>query len=87
MRVGLLLGQLSDANALGALAADVEALGFDSLWAGDHIAFPAPILDPLQTLACFAGRTRRIRLGTCVHMLALRHPEERAQRRSSRSGH
>jgi probable F420-dependent oxidoreductase len=74
VQVGLLLGELANANALGALAAEAEALGFDSLWAGDHIAFPAPILDPLQVLACFASHTHRVRLGTCVYLLPLRHP-------------
>ena len=74
MRIGLLLGGLQDARALGALAAEAEALGFDSLWAGDHIAFPAPILDPLQLLACFASHTQRVRLGTCVYLVPLRHP-------------
>ncbi len=74
MHIGLLLGGLTDAGGLGALAAEAEALGFDSLWAGDHVAFPAPILDPLQVLACFASHTRRVRLGTCVYLLPLRHP-------------
>ena len=74
MQIGLLLGGLASANALGALAAEAEALGFDSLWAGDHIAFPAPILDPLLVLACFASHTQRVRLGTCVYLLPLRHP-------------
>ena len=74
MQIGLLLGGLADARTLGALAAEAEALGFDSLWTGDHIAFPAPILDPLQVLACFASHTQRVRLGTCVYLLPLRHP-------------
>lgn len=74
MRIGLLLGGLTSANALGALAAEAEGLGFDSLWAGDHIAFPAPILDPLQLLACVASHTTRVQLGTCVYLLPLRHP-------------
>src|SRR5574341_1638926 len=74
MRIGLLLGGLTSANASAALAAEAQTLGFDSLWAGDHIAFPAPIIDPLQVLACFATHTERVRLGTCVYLLPLRHP-------------
>ena len=74
MRIGLLLGGLRNARELGALAAEAEALGFDSLWAGDHVAFPAPILDPLALLACYAAHTQRVRLGTCVYLLPLRHP-------------
>ena len=74
MKTGLLIGGLMNAGALGELAAEAESLGFDSLWVGDHVAFPAPILDPLQVLACFASHTRRVRLGTCVYLLPLRHP-------------
>jgi len=74
MQIGLLLSGLMPAPTLGALAAEVEALGFDSIWAGDHIAFPAPIVDPLQVLAACAGHTHRVRLGTCVYLLPLRHP-------------
>jgi probable F420-dependent oxidoreductase len=74
MQIGLLLGGLASAGECGKLAGEAEALGFDSLWAGDHIAFPAPILDPLQLLACFASHTQRVRLGTCVYLLPLRHP-------------
>jgi len=74
MKIGLLLSGLAGANASGALAAEAEILGFDSLWAGDHVAFPAPIIDPLQLLACFASHTQRVQLGTCVYLLPLRHP-------------
>jgi probable F420-dependent oxidoreductase len=74
MKIGLLLGGLDEAADLGAVAAEAERLGFDSLWAGDHIAFPAPIVDPFQILACYAAHTRRIRIGTCVYLLPLRHP-------------
>jgi probable F420-dependent oxidoreductase len=74
MKIGLLLGGLRPARELGALAAEAETLGFASLWAGDHVAFPAPILDPLQVLTAFAAHTERVRLGTCVYLLPLRHP-------------
>lgn len=56
------------------LAERVEALGFDSLWASDHVSYTSPILDPLTLLATYAARTRRIRIGTCVYLLPLRHP-------------
>ena len=29
----------------------LDALGFDSIWSGDHVAFAGPILDPLMLLA------------------------------------
>jgi probable F420-dependent oxidoreductase len=56
------------------LAERVEALGFDSLWCGDHIVFNIPLYDSLTLLSFYAARTRRIRVGTCVYLLALRHP-------------
>jgi len=57
-----------------ALAERVEALGFDSLWCGDHISFHTPLYESLTLLAFYAARTRRIRVGTAVYLLALRHP-------------
>ncbi|GIW42421.1 MAG: N5,N10-methylene tetrahydromethanopterin reductase [Candidatus Binatia bacterium] len=83
MKVGLLLGSLDHAASLGELAAFVEELGFDSIWAGDHVSFPAPILDPLEVLACYAVRTSRVLLGTCVYLLPLRHPTPVAKMTSS----
>ncbi|HEY0183567.1 MAG TPA: LLM class flavin-dependent oxidoreductase [Rhodopila sp.] len=52
----------------------VDDCGFDSLWAGDHISFPVPILDPLLQLAQAAVVSRRLLLGTSVLLLPLRHP-------------
>ncbi len=57
-----------------ALAERVEAFGFDSLWCGDHISFYTPLYESLTLLAFYAARTRRIRVGTAVYLLALRHP-------------
>lgn len=58
--------------ALGDLA---EPLGFDSLWCFEH-HFTSYMLspNPLQTLTYFAGRTRRIQLGTMVVVLPWHHP-------------
>src|SRR5256885_13082926 len=52
----------------------VDASGYDSLWCGDHISFPAAILDPLLQLAQAAVVSRRLKLGTNVYLLPLRHP-------------
>ncbi|NRA02723.1 MAG: LLM class flavin-dependent oxidoreductase [Myxococcales bacterium] len=51
-----------------------ERLGFDSLWVGDHVAFPVPILDPLLQLAQAAAFSERLRFGTSVYLVPLRHP-------------
>lgn len=52
----------------------VDRCGYDSLWAGDHISYAIPILDPLLQLAQAAVVSRRLILGTSVLLLPLRHP-------------
>jgi probable F420-dependent oxidoreductase len=52
----------------------VEALGFESVWTGDHVSFHGPIHESLTLLASYAPITSRIRLGTAVYLLALRAP-------------
>jgi probable F420-dependent oxidoreductase len=69
-----------------AVARHAEALGFDSLWSGEHVVVPSPrvppspmdpdepILDPVVLLAHLAAVTRRVRLGTGVIILPQRNP-------------
>ena len=53
----------------------VEPLGFDSLWAREHhFTGYAMSPAPLQLLAYFAGRTKRIQLGTSVLVLPWHDP-------------
>src|SRR5216684_931369 len=67
-----------DIDGLYAYAERAEALGFESLWAWDHVILgvePAfPILDAVGTLTAIAARTSRIKLGTGVMVLSLRNP-------------
>jgi alkanesulfonate monooxygenase len=67
-----------DIDALYAYAQRAEELGFESLWAWDHIILgvkPAfPILESITTLTAIAARTSRIKLGTSVMVLPLRNP-------------
>jgi probable F420-dependent oxidoreductase len=67
-----------DVDALLAYSQRAEALGFESLWAWDHVILgvePAfPILDAVGTLTAIAARTTRIKLGTGVLVLPLRNP-------------
>ena len=56
-----------------ALVELVDRSGYDSLWVGDHISFPLPILDPLLQLAQAAVVSRRLQFGTSVFLLPLRH--------------
>jgi alkanesulfonate monooxygenase SsuD/methylene tetrahydromethanopterin reductase-like flavin-dependent oxidoreductase (luciferase family) len=83
MKVGIALNMLtkegrSDASVLAehmALGDLAEPLGFDSLWALEHhftgyAMSPAPI----ELLAYYAGRTKRITLGTAVIVLPWHDP-------------
>ena len=63
--------------ALGDMAED---MGFDSIWALDH-HFTGYTMspDPTQMLSYFAGRTKRIQLGTAVIVLPWHDPVEVAE--------
>ena len=52
----------------------IEALGFDSVWTGDHVSFHNPMYESLTLLATDVPITSRLRLGTAVFLLALRAP-------------
>ena len=71
-------GQTPDVDAILAYAQRAEALGFESLWAWDHILLgvePAfPILDAPSILTAIAARTERIKLATGILVLQLRNP-------------
>ena len=54
------------------LARRVEALGFESVWSGDHVSFHNPLYDSMTLLSAYVGITSRVRLGTAVYLLALR---------------
>ncbi|MBW8815295.1 MAG: LLM class flavin-dependent oxidoreductase [Caulobacterales bacterium] len=63
---------LDDAIAVGDL---VEPLGFDSLWSSEHFATPYGMVpSSLQFLAFWAGRTKKIDLGSLVVVLPWWHP-------------
>ncbi len=76
----------ADAEAAARVARLAEDLGYDSLWAGDHVVVPSPrvdpspmdpdepILDPVVALAHLAARTERIRLATGIVILPQRNP-------------
>ncbi len=76
----------AEPEAAARIAALAERLGYDSLWAGEHVVVPSPrvepspmepeepILDPLIALAHIAAHTERIRLGTGVLLLPQRNP-------------
>jgi probable F420-dependent oxidoreductase len=64
---------------IAAFARRAEELGFDSLWATDHLLhgsvfYRAPWLDPLLTLAYASAVTSRVGLGTSILVMPTRHP-------------
>lgn len=73
LRFGL-IASMPDAAATRSTTALAERLGYDSIWVGDHVAFPVPILDPLLQIAQAAGHSERLQFGTAVYLLPLRHP-------------
>src|SRR5918995_1155126 len=54
-----------------------EAIGVDSMWTIDRIAYDN--LEPLTVLAAAAGATQKLRLGTSVLLGNLRHPSHLAK--------
>jgi len=64
-------------------AEKIEALGYDSLWTGEHIFFHGPTFAALTSLATLAARTRQVRLGTAVVLLPLRPPAVTAKEAAS----
>ena len=70
---GVIPGHDPSGDVLGT-AEMAEALGFDSVWVGDHLLWYVPSPDPAVILGALAARTERVRLGTAVYLAALRNP-------------
>lgn len=66
--------RIGGAPRVAAAAARAEQLGFDAVWAGDHLACPAPVLDAPSCLAAAAAVTERVSLGLSVMLVGLRQP-------------
>ena len=82
--LGYPVGFVRDGSTFVRLARAAEALGYDGIWANDHLVTPRFLRDsgdgaprfyePLVVLSQIAGATERIRLGTAVVALPLRDP-------------
>src|SRR5690606_512246 len=70
---GVLPGGSSPSEFLTA-AQTAEALGYESVWVGDHVLWPAFWPEPLTMLAAASAVTDRVALGTGVLLAALRRP-------------
>ncbi len=55
------------------LSAEVERLGFASVWVGDSL-FSKPRYDPIALLSAISQRTERVKLGTACLVAATRNP-------------
>ena len=53
---------------------EIERLGFDSIWTGEHIVFHRPILDAISVTAGIAALTERVEIGPAAIMVPLRNP-------------
>ena len=71
---GQQVGGSPDPGVFRELAVRAEELGYDSIWAGDHISYRNPILDIVVALSTFAAVTERITIGAGIVLLPLRHP-------------
>jgi probable F420-dependent oxidoreductase len=66
--------QVADFAITQGLVHALERNGFHAMWAGDHLAFGQPILDPLIQLSQASAISQKLMLGTAVFLLPLRHP-------------
>lgn len=83
---GINTGALADPDASVRVARAAEAVGFDSVWTGEHVVLPdpqappspappsMPMLDPAVALAYLAAHTSTIALATGIIILPQRNP-------------
>ncbi len=85
MQIGIHLphiGRKAGPDAIRRAAIQAEELGFADVWVSEHIIIPkgasyppSPnFWDPVLTLTWAAAYTRRVKLGTSVLVLPMRHP-------------
>ena len=76
------IGRKAGPDSIRRCAEQAEALGFADVWVSEHIIVPkdggyppsANFWDPVLTLTWAAAATSRVRLGTSVLVLPMRHP-------------
>ena len=97
MQLGIHLphaGEQARPELIRRAAIRAEELGLDDVWVSEHIIVPratfprSPLFyDPVLSLTWAAAVTKRVRLGTSVLVLPMRHPQHHsavlAENRSS----
>jgi probable F420-dependent oxidoreductase len=76
------IGRKAGPDSIRRAAIQAEQLGFDDVWVSEHIIVPKDggyppspnFWDPVLTLTWAAAVTSKVRLGTSVLVLPLRHP-------------
>lgn len=76
------IGRKASPDSIRRVAEQADALGFADVWVSEHIIVPNKAAyppspnfwDPLLTLTWAAAYTKRVRLGTSVLVLPMRHP-------------
>jgi probable F420-dependent oxidoreductase len=76
------IGRKAGPDSIRRVAIHAEELGLDDVWVSEHIIVPKDagyppspnFWDPVLTLTWAAAATKRVRLGTSVLVLPLRHP-------------
>ena len=76
------IGRKAGPASIRRAAEQAEALGFADVWVSEHIIVPKDaayppspsFYDPVLTLTWAAAYTQRVRLGTSVLVLPMRHP-------------
>jgi len=76
------IGRKAGPDSIRRTAIQAEELGYDDVWVSEHIIVPADapypptpnFWDPVLSLTWAAAVTSRVRLGTSVLVLPLRHP-------------
>lgn len=76
------IGRKAGPDSIRRAAIQAEELGFDDVWVSEHIIVPRDthyppspnFWDPVLTLTWAAAVTSRVRLGTSVLVLPMRHP-------------
>ena len=84
MRFGIHLphaGERATPALIRRFAIEAEASGLDDIWVSEHIILPRtqfprplPFYEPVLTLTWVAAVTERVKLGTSVLVLPMRHP-------------